>query len=1631
MDSHRSLPVFAVLFLLSPFTVSGALEKASHPPTTISYMTTIRFFSSLGDRSTGTPGFYRAAEYIRERFIQLGLDTVSSQRFSVPVRKHNGSELILPDRMKHFPIHPLSSNAISPETISPRGLEGPLLYAGAGDLRDYNGKIVEGAIVLMELSSGKNWINAADLGAKALIYIDRGPTSKVFFEEKFELSPIRFPRFWIPFQKAREMFGPFEDAPGGRVASTARLRSKIRWQPAAAENIYGLISGEDARLKEELIVVDAFYDSTALVPGQSPGADEACSLATLLELASFLKTHPPARSVLLVATAGHAQTLSGMRELIWSLNSRSKDLKKIKEELTRSVKESLGIIEGLDRMVLDPSSASPFESDQATGDLVRSALTERIKTETDSISRQLMALRMARQNRADRVEIMGLARKRLELRRLGWRSTFADLNADERLIMNQLLPAAREDHMAILKDAEHQLALLKSTRRFRSQVKEMTVAAVISLHLSSHGDGYGAFNRGFLYDLKPRVNRVAAYRRINDVMQAAATEVNPSTGQRYLYKDTLRPSRLRSWQSYLLDRPNLGGEVSALAGYLGLSLVTVDDARPFWGTPYDLPELIQWDYAVRQNNHVHHMIRSLTSAPVLHARRLPTNGFSTVSGQANFLRYGELFADLPASEMVILGYQGSGRYYGMTDSRGMFRIKGVANKKHVAEKVILEGYRFDPDTGTPIWAIDKKQTGKPAYRLSIRRNRIETRLVAFACREMTFFNLLEPRSFRYMTKIQLFDARRDTRPLRYWYSRIDTRSSIINSIYLEAGTPLKLTLSDTILRKKMILTNASDSRPEGVGYLVDTSPMLNRTTHKVARDMWTLLEPRIKNLEDHGIFDERIGQLQNDGMSALHRAEAALADRKYDRFSEAASASWALASRVYNHVEKIQKDVLYGVLFYVALFVPFAYCLERLLFSYINIYKRIAAFCGILVSLIAVIYNVHPAFQLAYSPMVVILAFFIMGLSFLVTLIIFFRFEEEMILLQHRAKSQMTGEISRWKAFVAAFILGVSNLRRRRLRTALTCVTLIILTFTIMSFTSVKSLRSHGRLFYQEGAPYQGFLFKNANWQDLPTEALSTVSNAFEQDRVVAPRVWFESEDRTRSPRVPIRSDNREFMAQGLIGLSAEEVHVSSLAKILTSGRWFKPNETYGVLLPERMATALGVDSKGPGGVSLWGMPFDVVGVFSGKAFSAYKDLDGEPLTPVTFPGEHSMALTEVEMEALASGEDMQAFQSRYHHIEGDLTVIVPYQTLLALGGHLKGVAVRPKTGSDFRAAAEKLVDRFGLLLFGGEPDGTFMYHASDTLRYSGIPNILIPILISILIVLNTMVGSVYERKREIASYTSVGLAPSHVAFLFIAEAMAFAVLSVVLGYLLAQTTAGLFAESSLWAGITVNYSSLAGVAAMVLVMLVVIVSAIYPARVAASIAIPDVTRSWKLPESDGNRLEVTLPFLMKHNEHRSIGGYLFDHFEEHQDVSHGSFSTGDIACEFVCPASSGIFKDTPDCYGNAECGNVCLKLHSKVWLSPFDLGIMQEVEILFCPATVEPGFLNIEIRIIRKSGEMNAWRRINRSFLLGIRKQLLIWRSLDTTVQERFTRLLASALDSPCLGKEMRLQKQPAYERG
>lgn len=77
--------------------------------------------------------------------------------------------------------------------------------------------------------------------------------------------------------------------------------------------------------------------------------------------------------------------------------------------------------------------------------------------------------------------------------------------------------------------------------------------------------------------------------------------------------------------------------------------------------------------------------------------------------------------------------------------------------------------------------------------------------------------------------------------------------------------------------------------------------------------------------------------------------------------------------------------------------------------------------------------------------------------------------------------------------------------------------------------------------------------------------------------------------------------------------------------------------------------------------------------------------------------------------------------------------------------------------------------------------------------------------------------------------------------------------------------------------------------------------------------------------------------------------------------------------------------------------------MESRVWLAPFDLGITQKVEIQFCRSEEEEDFLVIKIFITREAGESETWRRINKGFLNLLRKQLLMWRSLDMKSQHYY----------------------------
>lgn len=1653
-----------------------ALPHSADATETLTMQQTIRALAFLKDRSPGTTGAALAASLMERGFdaafptpdLQSAKVVIGRHPFTVPARRHMGSSIALLPDGPPAAITPLLMNRLFTGATGDGGITGKAVWAAKGSLAEFEGMDVKGSVVLMDMDSGKHWINAARLGATALIMVDftgPGDPARRLFREKLEPTPVNFPVFWMQAEQAGRMFGPLNRRNPAALGKEVLLQSSTVWQPAEADNVFCFIPGTAPQQDGGYLLVEAFYDATGMVPGNTPAADQAAGAAMLLETARQFAAAPPQRPVLLVATAGHDQGKAGSRELAWALSAERAAITARQNAARLRAADARTVLRVLSHQAPLREARSEQAYRDGSHELVRLAFREAVRNKEDAITRQLMRLRLEADSADAAVRIRQLAAQRITLRRLGWTSGTLRQNdpmrSEEEAVLEALLPVVRSAQEQMARHAEAEEQSMTGALILRDLTGTRRMDAGVSLHLSSHGDGLGAFQYGWLYDLNDTVNRTRqlsavdsrlrrasdsrirqvtgnadatrAYRRwLRQAASARARGLEPlpyTPPVPMLLSDTLRPSRARPWQSYLPDKPALGAEPLALAGFPALTLATLHDTRTVWGTPNDVPQAVDFDFLQRQSELVTTLLHGLATGPPPDTGKMQPSGFSALDGRANMLRQGELFPDRPADGTVFLVFQGDSVFPAMSDAGGRFHVPGLARYSQTVHKAIIEGYRFDPQTGLAVWAIDKEATGKDAYRVKMKRAQVRTDLTMFSCAQSTLFGMVNPRTFRHFTVPQLIDARTEAEPLRYWYSRLDTRTSTLTTLFLEPDIPYKLTLSDNFIDRKMLLLNAGAEHPQGTGYRMADWPVLYDTEYRAARDMWALLGPRIDNLERHGIVNERVRDLRARGENLLRLADGLREDRRWDSHTEAARGALSLASLAYNDVDTTQRDVLAGVLFYIALFIPFAYCAERLLFGFASINRRITAFCAILLGIITVIYNVHPAFQLTYSPAIVILAFFILGLSAMVAFIIFMRFEREMKELQRRSRHMRGPAVSRGAAMAAAAAIGVSNLRRRPLRTALTCATLVILTFTIMNFTTARSVRQAGWVSFSAQAPYHGLLLKDVGWRTLPPEAwqaaaaLFSARNATARQKdsggIVAPRVWYETSDQTRSPVLPVLHGREEFRLRGVVGLSPDEPAVSGLDTELLSGRWFRHDEQQGMILPQRAAESLGIaithDAPLPQ-VTLWGMPFTVTGILRENALRTRTDLDAEPLTPIIYPNEAATQISALEAEALADGDDLLRYDSRYEHVDGDMVCIVPARTLMAAGGALKALAVR-LPAAESRDAVQRgtlsaggLGDRFGLMLFRGADQGTFLYYAANATSYSGVSVILVPLAISALIVLNTMIGAVHERKTEIGIYTSVGLAPSHVAFLFVAEAMALAVLSVVSGYLLAQGCAAVLAGTPVWQGMTANYSSTAGVAAMLMVMGVVLLSTLYPARMASQVAIPDVTRAWKLPQTQGDVLSLPLPFLIRAREQACAGGYLMDYYEAHADISHGEFSTDGMEYDFIhagmLPAQ-GILPGQPA--GNAE--ESCFSMQFKAWLAPFDFGVRQNVRLVFCPSELYRGYRQIQVIIRRETGEQAIWHNLNKRFLNDLRKQLLVWRSLDDPARQAYEAGLEAVL--------------------
>jgi hypothetical protein len=177
----------------------------------------------------------------------------------------------------------------------------------------------------------------------------------------------------------------------------------------------------------------------------------------------------------------------------------------------------------------------------------------------------------------------------------------------------------------------------------------------------------------------------------------------------------------------------------------------------------------------------------------------------------------------------------------------------------------------------------------------------------------------------------------------------------------------------------------------------------------------------------------------------------------------------------------------------------------------------------------------------------------------------------------------------------------------------------------------------------------------------------------------------------------------------------------------------------------------------------------------------------------------------------------------------------------------------------------------------------------------------------------------------------------------------------------------------------------MSAVTSTMVVVAVVLLSTLYPARKASEVATPSVDRSWKVPEPVGDNWDILLPFAVTGEQAAGVNTFLREWFLAYEEYSIGDFVTQDVKSGEV----------------DSEFGKA-YSISCKTWLAPFDLGVSQMVDLRTIPTSMEDVF-EVRCMITRESGDISNWKRVNRRFLNTLRKQFLIWRTLKAQDRDKY----------------------------
>lgn len=927
-----------------------------------------------------------------------------------------------------------------------------------------------------------------------------------------------------------------------------------------------------------------------------------------------------------------------------------------------------------------------------------------------------------------------------------------------------------------------------------------------------------------------------------------------------------------------------------------------------------------------------------------------------------------------------------------------------------ASEVSIDAALLDPVDGSVMWTLseDDSGPGQPYATLAVdiaQYDKSQARPVLFRCAAVQVVPMQDPATLRDYAAFGVLERKGLAAPVKMKIEKAgntyvcfvppDTRMyftfkkgsyhnpnlTAVRAFALGATGPVDGSGGDP------------DAELQGEGYFAADDTRITNIEIDAAVSMAQVNSRRLRVQERYDMADQMMLHYNRRACDLADEARTRAAEGDMVSAKHLARESVAYSTNIHPVIRKNASDAIVGILFYLMLAIPFAIFAEKLLIGHPDIRVQIAWQGLIFVGFFMALRAVHPAYELVRSSYMILLGFITFALALFVGVFVTGRFSTNVGELQQRMQKRAeVADVSRAGAASSAFILGLGHMRKRMVRTSLTVGTLVLTVFVMLSFTSMTT-DVVDEQFAVGNAPYTGLFVRSRSVEDVHA-TLGPLRELYGREHIVAPRMWmgtFEYKPGEATERAAYtlthEHDGRTSTATAyaMLGLAPAEVEVTGLRDAFIALRdWFEDENAFVCYLPQAIADALHITADevraGTAEIQYGDRVYTVNGIFDSHRMDGVLDLDGESLMPVDVLG-----LMEPGRSG-GEGGDATDVPSHTPRLPSQDVVIVPFGALPARSLTASvAVAFQGLEYADARGLITSHLERSGEPAYYGLDNVAFYGGKLRRRSVGGLLDLILPIIIAAMTVLNTMRGSVYERRDEIYVFNSVGLSPTHIRALFLAEASVYAVVGAVGGYLLAQAVGAGVDAAGIASGLSMNYSSLASVVVSVVIMLVVFVSAIFPARMASRLAAPADTMTRQRHTSEGDVMAIDLPFMFSRRDRVAVIPYFMDWFD-----NFGEGSSGEFVCE---PPVCGVIE--------GEGGVAVPCVSTTCWLKPYDLGVSQRVDVVV-RHVAETGDNVATVTMTRLSGDVESWERCCHAFIGLLRKRFLTWRGVTNEDREQ-----------------------------